>query len=58
MDTQVDFTRTGPGPGRRRPRRAVVKALVAVAVVAALAVGGAYAAGIGPFADDGPDPEA
>ncbi|MEV8594273.1 penicillin-binding transpeptidase domain-containing protein [Streptomyces sp. NPDC052012] len=55
MDTHVDFTQ--PAPGRRRPRRAV-KALTAVAVVAALAVGGAYAAGIGPFADDGPDPEA
>ncbi|GAA0659622.1 penicillin-binding transpeptidase domain-containing protein [Streptomyces thermocarboxydovorans] len=55
MDTQVDFIRTSPG--RRRPRRAVM-AFTAVAVVAALGVGGTYAAGIGPFADDGPDPKA
>ncbi|MFI8093453.1 penicillin-binding transpeptidase domain-containing protein [Streptomyces sp. NPDC086080] len=48
----------GGGPHRRRPRGAV-RSLTAVAAVAALALGGAYAAGLGPFeSDTGPDPEA
>ncbi|MFJ5561658.1 penicillin-binding transpeptidase domain-containing protein [Streptomyces sp. NPDC093250] len=46
------------GPRRRRPRR-TTRSLTGVAVVAAVAAGGAYAAGVGPFARDaGPDPEA
>ncbi|MEU0846612.1 penicillin-binding transpeptidase domain-containing protein [Streptomyces flaveolus] len=46
-------------PGRRRPRGGV-RAVTAVAVVLAIAAGGSYAAGLGPFArgDDGPDPAA
>ncbi|GHE34920.1 penicillin-binding transpeptidase domain-containing protein [Streptomyces thermocarboxydus] len=55
MNTFPDFPPVRP---RRRPRTAV-KALVAVSAVAAVAVGGAWAAGLGPFADEsGPDPEA
>ncbi|MGW3555048.1 penicillin-binding transpeptidase domain-containing protein [Streptomyces griseoincarnatus] len=55
MHTFPDLPRTGP---RRRPRTAV-KALVAVTTVAAVAVGGAWGAGLGPFAgESGPDPEA
>ncbi|MFJ3547718.1 penicillin-binding transpeptidase domain-containing protein [Streptomyces sp. NPDC090114] len=56
MSSYVDFPHTGPG--RRRPRR-TAKAFTAVAVVAAVAAGGAYATGLGPFGgEDGPDPEA
>ncbi|MFG3152376.1 penicillin-binding transpeptidase domain-containing protein [Streptomyces sp. NPDC048219] len=46
-------------PGRRRSRGGV-RAVSAVAVVLAIAAGGSYAAGLGPFArgDDGPDPAA
>ncbi|WP_369176470.1 penicillin-binding transpeptidase domain-containing protein [Streptomyces mutabilis] len=46
-------------PSRRRPRNGV-RAVTAVAVVLAVAAGGSYAAGLGPFArgDDGPDPAA
>ncbi|MBD0419408.1 penicillin-binding protein [Streptomyces sp. TRM S81-3] len=46
-------------PGRRRPRTGV-RAVTAVAVVLAIAAGGSYAAGLGPFArgEDGPDPAA
>ncbi|MEV8127172.1 penicillin-binding transpeptidase domain-containing protein [Streptomyces sp. NPDC085944] len=46
-------------PRRRRPRNGV-RAVAAVGVVLAIAAGGAYAAGFGPFArgDDGPDPAA
>ncbi|CAL9474612.1 penicillin-binding transpeptidase domain-containing protein [Streptomyces sp. enrichment culture] len=55
MNTFPDLPRTGP---RRRPRTAV-KALVAVTAVAAVAVGGAWGAGLGPFeGESGPDPEA
>ncbi len=55
MHTFPDLPRTGP---RRRPRTAV-KALVAVTTVAAVAVGGAWGVGLGPFAgESGPDPEA
>ncbi|MEU2568935.1 penicillin-binding transpeptidase domain-containing protein [Streptomyces althioticus] len=55
MNTFPDLPRTGP---RRRPRTAV-KALVAVTAVAAVGVGGAWGAGLGPFAgESGPDPEA
>ncbi|WP_217143799.1 penicillin-binding transpeptidase domain-containing protein [Streptomyces sp. AC627_RSS907] len=45
--------------GRRRPRNGV-RAVAAVGVVLAVAAGGSYAAGLGPFArgDDGPDPAA
>ncbi|MDX3413167.1 penicillin-binding transpeptidase domain-containing protein [Streptomyces sp. MD20-1-1] len=47
-----------PARPRSRPRRAV-KALVGVTAVAAVAVGGAWGAGLGPFAgESGPDPEA
>ncbi|WP_189741146.1 penicillin-binding transpeptidase domain-containing protein [Streptomyces tendae] len=44
---------------RRRPRNGV-RAVAAVGVVLAVAAGGSYAAGFGPFArgDDGPDPAA
>ncbi|MFE9771312.1 penicillin-binding transpeptidase domain-containing protein [Streptomyces sp. NPDC005931] len=57
MDTQVDFTQ--PGPPRSRPPGAA-KVLTALAVVTAVAAGGAWAAGLGPFerGGDGPDPEA
>ncbi|MGW7337043.1 penicillin-binding transpeptidase domain-containing protein [Streptomyces sp. NPDC054808] len=46
-------------PHRRRPRNGV-RAVAAVGVVLAIAAGGSYAAGFGPFArgDDGPDPAA
>ncbi|MFE0806802.1 penicillin-binding transpeptidase domain-containing protein [Streptomyces sp. NPDC058848] len=46
-------------PSRRRPRNGV-RAVAAVGVVLAIAAGGSYAAGVGPFArgDDGPDPAA
>ncbi|MDQ0405112.1 penicillin-binding transpeptidase domain-containing protein [Streptomyces sp. NPDC000349] len=46
-------------PRRRGPRNGV-RAVAAVAVVLAIAAGGSYAAGLGPFArgDDGPDPAA
>ncbi|MFB7090703.1 penicillin-binding transpeptidase domain-containing protein [Streptomyces sp. NPDC056296] len=46
-------------PPRRRPRNGV-RAVAAVGVVLAIAAGGSYAAGFGPFArgDDGPDPAA
>ncbi|MFJ9674714.1 penicillin-binding transpeptidase domain-containing protein [Streptomyces sp. NPDC101221] len=46
-------------PRRRRPRNGV-RAVAAVGVVLAIAAGGSYAAGFGPFArgDDGPDPAA
>ncbi|MFC7980716.1 penicillin-binding transpeptidase domain-containing protein [Streptomyces sp. NPDC057336] len=46
-------------PSRRRPRNGV-RAVAAVGVVLAVAAGGSYAAGFGPFArgDDGPDPAA
>ncbi|MFC8412957.1 penicillin-binding transpeptidase domain-containing protein [Streptomyces coelicoflavus] len=46
-------------PRRRRPRNGV-RAVAAVGVVLAIAAGGSYAAGLGPFArgDDGPDPAA
>ncbi|MFE8954081.1 MULTISPECIES: penicillin-binding transpeptidase domain-containing protein [Streptomyces] len=55
MNTFPDLPRTGP---RRRPPTAV-KALVAVTAVAAVGVGGAWGAGLGPFAgESGPDPEA
>ncbi|GGS36812.1 penicillin-binding transpeptidase domain-containing protein [Streptomyces griseoviridis] len=51
--TGDDITR-----GRRAPRTAL-RAGVAVAVVLAVATGGSWAAGLGPFArDEGPDPEA
>jgi hypothetical protein len=43
----------------RRPRRNAVRAVTAGAVVLAVAAGGAYAAGLGPFErDTGPDPAA
>ncbi|MET9497230.1 penicillin-binding transpeptidase domain-containing protein [Streptomyces sp. NPDC006552] len=54
----------GPGPApsdrRRPPRRTGLKAVVAVSVVLAVAAGGAYAAGAGPFArgDEPLDPAA
>ncbi|MEU9349980.1 penicillin-binding transpeptidase domain-containing protein [Streptomyces griseoloalbus] len=55
MNSYPDIPHTGP---RRRPRRAA-GSLTAVAVVAAVAAGGAYAAGLGPFeGESGPDPEA
>ncbi|MGZ3100338.1 penicillin-binding transpeptidase domain-containing protein [Streptomyces sp. H72] len=46
-------------PRRRGPRNGV-RAVAAVGVVLALAAGGSYATGLGPFApgDDGPDPAA
>ncbi|OMI88293.1 penicillin-binding protein [Streptomyces sp. M1013] len=46
-------------PRRRRPRGGV-RAVAAVGIVLAIAAGGSYAAGFGPFArgDDGPDPAA
>ncbi|MFE1584307.1 penicillin-binding transpeptidase domain-containing protein [Streptomyces sp. NPDC058737] len=46
-------------PRRRRPRNGV-RAVAAVGIVLAIAAGGSYAAGFGPFArgDDGPDPAA
>ncbi|MFH9732907.1 penicillin-binding transpeptidase domain-containing protein [Streptomyces sp. NPDC017260] len=46
-------------PRRRGPRKGV-RAVAAVGVVLAIAAGGSYAAGFGPFArgDDGPDPAA
>ncbi|MGK9460068.1 penicillin-binding transpeptidase domain-containing protein [Streptomyces sp. G6] len=46
-------------PSRRRPRNGA-RAVAAVGVVLAIAAGGSYAAGFGPFArgDDGPDPAA
>ncbi|MFH9815595.1 penicillin-binding transpeptidase domain-containing protein [Streptomyces sp. NPDC017230] len=46
-------------PRRRGPRNGV-RAVAAVGVVLAIAAGGSYAAGFGPFArgDDGPDPAA
>ncbi|MEU6454718.1 penicillin-binding transpeptidase domain-containing protein [Streptomyces sp. NPDC047065] len=46
-------------PRRRGPRNGV-RAVAAVAVVLAIAAGGSYAAGLGPFArgEDGPDPAA
>ncbi|WP_031050611.1 penicillin-binding transpeptidase domain-containing protein [Streptomyces sp. NRRL F-5650] len=47
-------------PSRRRRSRGGVRAVAAVGVVLAVAAGGSYAAGFGPFArgDDGPDPAA
>ncbi|MBZ6229721.1 penicillin-binding transpeptidase domain-containing protein [Streptomyces olivaceus] len=47
-------------PPRRRAPRNGVRAVAAVGVVLAIAAGGSYAAGFGPFArgDDGPDPAA
>ncbi|MFB8782514.1 penicillin-binding transpeptidase domain-containing protein [Streptomyces albogriseolus] len=55
MNTFPDLPRSGH---RRRPRTAV-KALVAVTAAAAVAVGGAWGAGLGPFAgESGPDPDA
>ncbi|MGA5551931.1 penicillin-binding transpeptidase domain-containing protein [Streptomyces pseudogriseolus] len=55
MNTFPDLSPSAP---RRGPRTAV-KALVAVTAVAAVAVGGAWGAGLGPFAgESGPDPEA
>ncbi|MGW4025416.1 penicillin-binding transpeptidase domain-containing protein [Streptomyces sp. NPDC005009] len=56
MSSYADFPHTAP---RRRRPRGTAKALTAVAVVAAIAAGGAYAAGLGPFGNEtGPDPEA
>ncbi|MFF8777879.1 penicillin-binding transpeptidase domain-containing protein [Streptomyces sp. NPDC015140] len=48
-----------PSSRRRGPRNGV-RAVAAVAVVLAIAAGGSYAAGLGPFArgEDGPDPAA
>ncbi|MEU1925304.1 penicillin-binding transpeptidase domain-containing protein [Streptomyces albogriseolus] len=55
MNTFPDLPRSGH---RRRPRTAF-KALVAVTAAAAVAVGGAWGAGLGPFAgESGPDPDA
>ncbi|WP_228918151.1 penicillin-binding transpeptidase domain-containing protein [Streptomyces sp. DH20] len=55
MNTFPDLPRSGH---RRRPRTAV-KALVGVTAAAAVAVGGAWGAGLGPFAgESGPDPDA
>ncbi|MER7738634.1 penicillin-binding transpeptidase domain-containing protein [Streptomyces sp. NPDC096538] len=55
MHTYPDLPPSRP---RRRPRKAV-RAAVAVTAVAAVAVGGAWAAGLGPFAgESGPDPDA
>ncbi|MGW2494734.1 penicillin-binding transpeptidase domain-containing protein [Streptomyces pseudogriseolus] len=55
MNTFPDLSPSAP---RRGPRTAV-KVLVAVTAVAAVAVGGAWGAGLGPFAgESGPDPEA
>ncbi|MFC8566039.1 penicillin-binding transpeptidase domain-containing protein [Streptomyces sp. NPDC057245] len=48
-----------PAPSRRRAPRKGVRAVAAAGVVLAIAAGGSYAAGFGPFArDDGPDPAA
>ncbi|WP_369196756.1 penicillin-binding transpeptidase domain-containing protein [Streptomyces djakartensis] len=60
MDTHADhFSSTVPTPGGPRPRRKVLRAVTAGAVVLAVTAGGAWAAGIGPFArDTGPDPAA
>ncbi|MFD6172890.1 penicillin-binding transpeptidase domain-containing protein [Streptomyces coeruleorubidus] len=45
--------------GSRRPRRTALRAVTAGAVVLAVAAGGAFAAGLGPFErDTGPDPAA
>ncbi|MGW0374857.1 penicillin-binding transpeptidase domain-containing protein [Streptomyces coeruleorubidus] len=45
--------------GGRRPRRTALRAVTAGAVVLAVAAGGAFAAGLGPFErDTGPDPAA
>ncbi|MGN7140717.1 NTF2-like N-terminal transpeptidase domain-containing protein, partial [Streptomyces pseudogriseolus] len=55
MNTFPDLSPSAP----RRGPRAAVKALIAVTAVAAVAVGGAWGAGLGPFAgESGPDPEA
>ncbi len=57
MDTHADHT--GVTTGTARPRRRAPRAVVAGAVVLAAVAGGAYAAGLGPFArDTGPDPAA
>ncbi|MET9395155.1 penicillin-binding transpeptidase domain-containing protein [Streptomyces sp. NPDC006624] len=50
---------SGASTGGRGPRRRALRAVVAGAVALAVAAGGAYAAGLGPFArDTGPDPAA
>ncbi|MFJ4470011.1 penicillin-binding transpeptidase domain-containing protein [Streptomyces sp. NPDC089424] len=55
-----DSVHRAPAGQAARRRRGGVRAVTAVAVVLAVGAGGAYAAGVGPFAggDDGPDPAA
>ncbi|UKY48916.1 penicillin-binding transpeptidase domain-containing protein [Streptomyces inhibens] len=52
--------KSGYATTRRRKPRTMVRAVTSVAVVSAVAVGGTYAAGLGPFARGaaGPDPAA
>ncbi|MFC9680537.1 penicillin-binding transpeptidase domain-containing protein [Streptomyces sp. NPDC056948] len=57
MDSLAEYTSRSTRDRRRR--RNAVRAVTAGAVVLAVAAGGAYAAGLGPFArDTGPDPAA
>ncbi|GGX14565.1 penicillin-binding transpeptidase domain-containing protein [Streptomyces lomondensis] len=57
MDSLADHT--GVPVQGRGPRRKALRPAIAGAVVLAVAAGGAYAAGLGPFArDTGPDPAA
>ncbi|CAM5580231.1 penicillin-binding transpeptidase domain-containing protein [Streptomyces violaceorubidus] len=60
MPDAPHLTSPHPAPPRRRGPRNGVRAVAAVGVVLAIAAGGSYAAGFGPFArgDDGPDPAA
>ncbi|MEG8276445.1 penicillin-binding transpeptidase domain-containing protein [Streptomyces sp. AHA2] len=59
MDTHADHSSSVPTPGGPRPRRKALRAVTAGVVVLAVTAGGAWAAGIGPFARDaGPDPAA
>ncbi|MER6304785.1 penicillin-binding transpeptidase domain-containing protein [Streptomyces sp. NPDC001657] len=48
---------TAPATTRRRRPRPVVRTVTSVAVVSAVVVSGAYAAGLGPFARGATDPE-
>ncbi|MFD8149433.1 penicillin-binding transpeptidase domain-containing protein [Streptomyces sp. NPDC059720] len=59
MDTHADHSAPVLTPGGPRPRRRALRAVTAAVVVLAVAAGGAWAAGIGPFArHTGPDPAA